>query len=149
MSDQTVERMPGKVKLALFAVVLQAAANGYGGFRAMAENTARIEHHQETIPALNGLMWVSFVVAAALIACLVFACLRFEVARNAIFFMEGVSILSTVATMFVAGVFSPGGLVLPVVVFFCLINAEASGWFNRTIFGPYGDETAMDEATGE
>jgi hypothetical protein len=94
-------------------------------------------------------MWVSFVVAAALIACLVFACLRFEVARNAIFFMEGVSILSTVATMFVAGVFSPGGLVLPVVVFFCLINAEASGWFNRTIFGPYGDETAMDEATGE
>jgi hypothetical protein len=35
------------------------------------------------------------------------------------------------------------------VVFFCLINAEASGWFNRTIFGPYDDETAMDEAVGE
>ncbi len=145
MSDQAAGRMPGKVKLALFVVGVQTVSNALLGFLAMADNMARIEHNQEISPWVNASMWLSFAVAAVLVVCVVFACLRFEVARNTIFFMEGVSVLGALATTAVAGVFSLGGLVLPLVVFFSLINAEAAEWFSRTIFGPYDEEEPYDE----
>lgn len=131
MSNQLTERMPIQVKAALIVIGIQVAANVYSISRLLWENVERIEHNQGILPIANVLAGFYVIVVVIMVSCIIFARKRFGMARNIIFFMEGLSMLLAVVGAGAADAFSLAGLVLPAIVFIGLINTESKNWFNR------------------
>jgi hypothetical protein len=129
----TNERMPGPLRLALILLVLQVVANGYGGFLIQDEIDDRLDHGLEVanLNLVNAAVYLSYGLAAVLLATIVFLVARKPWAQYPVYVIEALAIAVGLVLMVVAA--SAGGvlgLAIAVVVLIGVSRSQVTEWLD-------------------
>lgn len=130
-------RMPGSLKLVLVVLCVQALGNGFTGLLLQTDINDRRAHHQDVAAFEPVLAYGSYLVAAALLACVVLAHRRLEWVWATVVVIECLAVLGavvgTLATLGAGGAPMPAivGIVLPLLVLRELISGRSRAYFDR------------------
>jgi hypothetical protein len=125
--------MPGRVKGTLAILVFQILANGFLGFLVL-EAVSDRESHGAKVPNagfVNFVGYLSFVIAATLLACVVLTASRFSWIRPTVITIEVIGAISCVINL-ISGQFTAViGFVLAAGVINMVNREDVRNWYNR------------------
>lgn len=127
------EPMPGPLKAALVLLVLQAAANGFGGFLIQDKIGDRLDHGQEVANSglVNSAVYLSYGLSAVLLATIAFLIARRPWAQYPVYVIEALAIaiglILLVATGGAGGIL---GLAMAVLVLIGVSRPAVTEWLD-------------------
>jgi hypothetical protein len=125
--------MPRPLRIALFLLVLQAAANAYAGFSIRTTVDDRLDHGQAVadLELVNGTVYLSYGLAAMLVVTIAFLAARRPWAQYPVYVAEAlaitINVVLMIATASVSGVL---GLAFAAVVLMGVSRPEVAEWLD-------------------